>query len=363
MQAASNPRALRDDPVAGRLAVGVEMREQEIGEHARWPQRNSGIAAKSKTTLVARPRVLSEERGTSVPSRPSPSAGVAKLNSRVTTADPTAPKSKMTFMLPGRSLLYRSLLCLLLGIFTSWFIAWGITTAIWAEWCSPTKLSQSCVFTENGPHLIERTQTIDSFRSIQVWNATRLDRTEPISLEARIESELWYQGIVPDHMGRWLYPSPNQIPENNEVAASILESDRASLLGHATYTRIQVTEYGWPMRCASQWTVAESVRQDPIPHWTWKLEMPPESLAADRSLGPIGLPLKPIWTGLAVNTIFFASIWALALVGQPLIRRWLRIRIGHCPSCGYDLKGAFGHRCPECGLGGAADKTLSFGGQ
>jgi hypothetical protein len=63
------------------------------------------------------------------------------------------------------------------------------------------------------------------------------------------------------------------------------------------------------------------------------------------------LPLRPIWRGLMVNTLFYAALWAM-VVGlvwwRPMRRRHRRSR-GLCGRCGYDMRGIAGGRCPECG--------------
>lgn len=59
------------------------------------------------------------------------------------------------------------------------------------------------------------------------------------------------------------------------------------------------------------------------------------------------LPTTPIYRGLLLNTIFYAALWAVALVLVPSLIRWLRARNGGCPSCGYDTTGL--STCPECG--------------
>ena len=66
------------------------------------------------------------------------------------------------------------------------------------------------------------------------------------------------------------------------------------------------------------------------------------------------LPLRPIWPGFAINTVFYAFIlWLLfALGGTPFaLRRRRRIKRGLCPKCAYDLRGSAtdSTTCPECG--------------
>lgn len=61
------------------------------------------------------------------------------------------------------------------------------------------------------------------------------------------------------------------------------------------------------------------------------------------------LPLRPIWRGLLVNSLLFACLWFIALLGPPTIRRAIRRRRGCCPLCGYDLRAIASDRCPECG--------------
>jgi hypothetical protein len=62
------------------------------------------------------------------------------------------------------------------------------------------------------------------------------------------------------------------------------------------------------------------------------------------------LGIRPIWPGLALNTLFYAGLaWGLWQV--PLdIRRRRRRRMNRCVKCGYDRAGiAADAKCPECG--------------
>jgi predicted RNA-binding Zn-ribbon protein involved in translation (DUF1610 family) len=62
-------------------------------------------------------------------------------------------------------------------------------------------------------------------------------------------------------------------------------------------------------------------------------------------------PYRPIFPGLAINTIFYAAIvWALFAV-PGAVRRRVRHKRGQCASCGYSLRGRdiTSEKCPECG--------------
>ncbi len=61
------------------------------------------------------------------------------------------------------------------------------------------------------------------------------------------------------------------------------------------------------------------------------------------------LPLRPIWPGFAINTVFYAAILWLFMFGVFTTRRVIRRKRGHCIKCGYDLRGAEHEVCPECG--------------
>ncbi|MHC4317953.1 MAG: hypothetical protein ACYS1B_05355 [Planctomycetota bacterium] len=59
------------------------------------------------------------------------------------------------------------------------------------------------------------------------------------------------------------------------------------------------------------------------------------------------LPLRPIWPGFALNTIFYAAALWLLTCGPFALRRLVRIRRGLCPACAYPLgESAI---CSECG--------------
>jgi hypothetical protein len=66
------------------------------------------------------------------------------------------------------------------------------------------------------------------------------------------------------------------------------------------------------------------------------------------------LPLRPIWRGLLVNTLFFALVYLSLFHATRLLTRTLRARTraarNLCPHCAYPRAGLTPQTpCPECG--------------
>ena len=67
---------------------------------------------------------------------------------------------------------------------------------------------------------------------------------------------------------------------------------------------------------------------------------------------PRVLPLRPLWPGFVVNTVLYAIVVWPIYCALLTLRRLIRRKPGHCPECGYDLRGQLpgaGSGCPECG--------------
>jgi hypothetical protein len=59
------------------------------------------------------------------------------------------------------------------------------------------------------------------------------------------------------------------------------------------------------------------------------------------------LPLRPIWPAFAANTVCYAgSLWLL-ISGPFVLRRFVRVKRGLCPTCAYPMGQAA--VCTECG--------------
>ncbi len=74
--------------------------------------------------------------------------------------------------------------------------------------------------------------------------------------------------------------------------------------------------------------------------------------SAPRTMGYMGLralPYMPIWSGLALNTAFYALLFfAVVRIGRAF-KRSRRFGRGLCPKCKYDRVFDYQLPCPECG--------------
>ena len=106
---------------------------------------------------------------------------------------------------------------------------------------------------------------------------------------------------------------------------------------------------GWPLLSLS----ASFETGSPLPSFATRVSLGGVEIrpAADRAnvydASGRTLPLRPVWRGFVVNTLFYAAAaWLLSRMPVAL-RRFLRGRRGLCPNCGYP-PGASAI-CTECG--------------
>jgi hypothetical protein len=119
-----------------------------------------------------------------------------------------------------------------------------------------------------------------------------------------------------------------------------------------TYTQT-FHEFGWPFRALGYMThTYVRPRVGALHEWAGHAGPVPRSIARTR-LTPYLLPARPLWPGLAADTLIWAALIWLALLAMTARRR-LRRRRGRCVRCGYDLRGAAHDQCPECGAASPA---------
>jgi hypothetical protein len=63
------------------------------------------------------------------------------------------------------------------------------------------------------------------------------------------------------------------------------------------------------------------------------------------------IPLRPLWPGFAINTLFYAGVLWMLFCGPFALRRMIRRRRGQCPACAYPIGWGAGQSpvCTECG--------------
>jgi hypothetical protein len=95
---------------------------------------------------------------------------------------------------------------------------------------------------------------------------------------------------------------------------------------------------GWPL---------SALQGDSAPLWTGGGYTYEENGLVHLPIGGGVTPVRPIWPGLAFNTLFYAGILWLLFAAPLALRRRRRIRRGLCPACAYPV--VAGEVCTECG--------------
>ncbi len=157
--------------------------------------------------------------------------------------------------------------------------------------------------------------------------------------------------------GRWVTPTRIYFPD--AVVPYALDTSPSLLTNpRLTYQLpwIEEVRAGWPFRSLMAQPrqmglpFKESIERGVFPpKWVYLLNPKPGRR----------IPLHPIWPGFAINTIFYAAILWLVILGPFTARRIIRRKRGLCINCGYDLRGTEHEVCPECGVAGGPPAVAS----
>lgn len=128
-------------------------------------------------------------------------------------------------------------------------------------------------------------------------------------------------------------------------------------------------QVGWPFLCLGAYRPYDELEADDVDGWFLNLSVnvaladgSPNSLNSSRWHNLIvlpsrsnmhlldsgrALPTKPLWLGLAANTIILGGVPLMVYLSIVWLRERRRSKRGRCERCGYDLAGLVD--CPECG--------------
>ena len=236
----------------------------------------------------------------------------------------------------------RIAVCLILGAITTVAVAWG--SSLTADATQPPNLARLGHQATRPPH--------------DFWWVNRHDWHTWTSLYSVRRFRASGMGISESHQSSAasLLPTWSNLGEPNQAYfyfdASSEREDRYNF-GFGWPTRAFWCEYARTSNDAFVPMGLAVIREAHIdPNTLWEF--------------PVGFPLRPIWPGFVIDTLFYAAIWFGVFFGFASAKRFIRIKRGRCPRCGYDLRGQrlatsqeppanSQIRCPECGRNHSGD--------
>ncbi len=183
-------------------------------------------------------------------------------------------------------------LCLLLGVVVNVSVAWAC--AVW------------CRIDSRAP------ETKPTVSSASVWQ--------------RRAGTGWPDR--PDDFNQW------------EYFGATLQLGYSFVPGRGVY-QAAVESFGWPVRSLA-WDFWDS----PATGMRYGSVLPRDPSPPTYDSG-VMVPIRPVWRGFALNTIFYATILWLLIPGPFVLRRFIRRRRSQCPACGYPAGESAA--CTECG--------------
>jgi hypothetical protein len=214
----------------------------------------------------------------------------------------------------------RILVCLILGAVTTVAVAWLIASVVDPIEPSAINVYSLALDIPGQPGAGRSTTPYLVFR-------TDLFGTSIISLMEEQEEDVltamrgWPSvTVINQSPPSWVYP-----PFRQEAVGTVARGWPCLALRHAFFESHGVTISPWEVRDG----ILVSPEPDPMLLWA--------------------LPLRPIWFGIVIDTLFYAAIWGGVWFGFVAGKRAIRRKRGRCPMCGYDLRRALEKGCSECG--------------
>lgn len=103
---------------------------------------------------------------------------------------------------------------------------------------------------------------------------------------------------------------------------------------------------GWPwLAVVERWSSTGSGSPTPIA----AMELSLRATAGPNPLARTTLAFMPVWPGFLMDVMLYGLAWTVVIAGAILVRRKVRAAAGKCESCGYDSRGLKCGVCPECG--------------
>jgi hypothetical protein len=209
----------------------------------------------------------------------------------------------MVGMRMGRRIITRVIVFLLLGAIVNVAVAWGCT---W--WASGDRLN----FDPGG---FQARMTAEELRSLNAG-----------------EVEAPIVGAWQDHSSVGVLVREASLVHTDWLKVGLFDEEGGL---HPLGLSVQA---GLPFHTLGGWTNLKESRD------SWVLRIPGR---ATGSWPDPALPLRPLWPGFGVNTMFYAGILWLLFAAPFALRRRRRIKRGLCPACAYPVGDS--EVCTECG--------------
>lgn len=186
--------------------------------------------------------------------------------------------------------------------------------------------------------------------SIELDAKTAQPTTDPILLRAVIDTRIAVEVV---EVSRIVVHAPRGIPPALRVAElSALVPNRVhidhlppwsretvvAVFDHSPGSATTLIASGWPWRALVGYSI-----QGTGSSWAFRTDR------SRRERFPRLIPFKPMPIGFALDTLLFASCFAVSGFTALAMRGRIRARFHRCTRCGYSLSGLAARVCPECG--------------